>query len=97
FCEKVPVQRTGAMDDKMKKHQPQRRDHKNRRNKGDAGCQRAFDFAPGVTACSAQMHDYCTARVADVVAMVRRSSCARRFTKMVIPKRTSPISNNACR
>jgi len=28
--------------------------------------------------CCFEMHGYCTARVADFVAMVRRNSCARR-------------------
>src|SRR6266436_7505547 len=81
----------------MKKYQPQRRYHEHGRNEGDSRCQPAFDFSPGVVVCSSRVHGYCTARVVDGVEKVRKSSCARRFTRIVIPKRTSPISNNACR
>src|SRR6266480_3780457 len=82
----------------MKKDQAERRDHQQRRNERDGRRQPAFDFAPSVIVCSAGIHGHCTARVADVVVvMVLRRSCAIRFTRIVTPKSTSPISNNAPR
>src|SRR5205823_8012176 len=97
FGEEVPVHGTGAVGEKMKKYEPQRRDHKKRRNERDRRRQRTFDFAPGVVVCSSRIHSYCTARVADVVPIVCRRICATRFARIVVPKSTSPISNNAWR
>src|SRR6266513_877131 len=98
MCEKIPVHRASAVDEKMKKDQSERRDHQHRRNKRGRRSKPAFEFAPPVAAFSFGMHGYCTARVADVpVVMVLRRSCATRFTRMVTPKSTRPISNNAPR
>src|SRR5216117_4332794 len=83
FRKEIPVHRTSAIDEEMKKYQTQWGDHKNRGNKRNRRCQRALNFAPGLIVCSFQMHRYCTARVTDVVVMVRSRSCARRFTRIV--------------
>src|SRR4029450_2053990 len=82
----------------MRKDQSQRRNYQDRGNKGGCRSQRILDLPPLMAVCGAGIHRHCTARVADVVVvMVLRRSCAIRFTRMVTPKRTSPISNNAPR
>src|SRR5437773_12407283 len=84
----------------MKEDQTQRRDHQQRGNKRGCRSQSILDLAPVmvIVVCSGGIHRHCTARVVDVVVvMVLRRSCAIRFTRIVTPKSTSPISNNASR
>ena len=58
--------------------------------KAIAGCQRAFDFAPGVIVCSFQMHGYCTARVADVVRNGPQKQLREKVHQDGYPKKDQP-------
>ena len=75
----------------MKENQTQAaRSQATAETKAIAGCQRALDFAPGVIVCSFDMHGYCTARVADVVAMVSQKQLREQIHQDRYAKKDQP-------
>src|SRR5205823_4241759 len=95
LSEERPVDRACAATNQIKKNQHQRCDYQQGADKTNPRRDRAFCFSPETFVLASRFH--CTARVADVDPIARKSNRPSRFITMVMPKRTRPISNSACR